>query len=184
MTSTNAISTRTIYTVGHSTRSLEDFAHILQSHGVKAIADVRQFPRSRRFPHFNDELLRTSLALRGIQYMHMKSLGGRRKPDPHSNNTAWRNDAFRGYADYMQTQEFQDALEALMRFALERPTATMCAEAVPWRCHRNLISDALLAHGWRVLDIYDEKTIKEHAVPQFAQINGTSVTYPGPESLF
>jgi len=184
MTSTNANPTRTIYTIGHSTRSFEDFARLLQSHGVKAIADVRQFPRSRRFSHFNDESLHTSLAPLGIQYAHMKSLGGRRKPDPNSSNTAWRNDAFRGYADYMQTQEFQGALDALMRFALEQPTATMCAEAVPWRCHRNLISDALLAHGWRVLDIYDEKTIKEHSLPQFAQINGTSVTYPDPEALF
>jgi uncharacterized protein (DUF488 family) len=174
----------TIYTIGHSTRSFEGFARILQAHGVRAIADVRQFPRSRRFPHFNDESLSAELPKLGIQYIHMKPLGGRRKPLPDSINTAWRNNAFRGYADYMQTPEFQSALHELMQFAQQQPTATMCAEAVPWRCHRNLISDALIAHGWRVLDIYDEKSIKEHALAPFAIINGTTVTYPDKENLF
>jgi uncharacterized protein (DUF488 family) len=175
---------QTIFTIGHSTRSFEDFTRILQAHDVKAIADVRQFPRSRRFPHFNDESLSATLPAIGIRYLHMKELGGRRKANPDSINTAWRNDAFRGYADYMQTDAFRSELKELMRFSSEQPTATMCAEAVPWRCHRNLISDALLANGWHVLDIYDEKTVKEHKLAPFAQVHDTRVTYPDKNNLF
>ena len=170
---------QTIFTIGHSTRSLDELIAILKAHGVKAVADVRQFPRSRRYPHFNDDVLVESLPRAGVAYLPFKSLGGRRRALKDSPNTGWRNEAFRGYADFMQTPAFERALEELMEAARQRATAIMCAEAVPWRCHRSLISDALLARGWRVLDIFDAKKVQGHKLPEFARVEATRVIYPG-----
>jgi uncharacterized protein (DUF488 family) len=168
-----------IFTIGHSTRTFDEFIAILNAHGVKAVADVRLIPKSRRYPHFNDESLAKELPKAGIEYHPFKSLGGRRRPDKHSSlNLAWRNDSFRGYADFMQTPAFAEALEELMVLARRIPTTTMCAEAVPWRCHRSLISDALLARGWEVLDIMSETKAPPHKLPKFAEVDGTTVTYP------
>jgi uncharacterized protein (DUF488 family) len=168
-----------IFTIGHSTRTFEEFIAIVNAHGVKAVADVRLIPKSRRYPHFNDESLARELPKVGIEYHPFKSLGGRRRPDKHSSlNLAWRNDSFRGYADFLQTPAFAEALEELMTLARRIPTTTMCAEAVPWRCHRSLISDALLARGWEVLDIMSETKAPPHKLPKFAEVDGTTVTYP------
>lgn len=152
---------------------------MLRAHHVEVLADVRLIPRSRRYPHFNDEALAASLPDAGIAYVPFKSLGGRRRPAKDSNNTGWRNASFRGYADFMQTDAFGRALDELMQLARTRRTAIMCAEAVPWRCHRSLIADALLAHGWDVIDIYDERKASAHKLTPFARVEGTRVTYPG-----
>jgi len=173
----------TICTIGHSNRSLEQLIAMLRAHDVQAIADVRSFPSSKRFPHFNREALEQTLPEYGIAYLSFKTLGGRRRPDPDSINTAWRVEGFRAYADFMQTDDFVAHLNQLTGEAQQRLTAIMCAEAVPWRCHRSLIADALLARNWRVLDIFDEKTIKPHQFPDFAHIDGMNVTYPA-ETLF
>ena len=170
---------RRIFTVGHSTRPLEQFVRVLSAHGVGALADVRLIPRSRRFPHFNDDALAVSLPQARIEYVPFKSLGGRRRAAKDSINTAWRNASFRGYADFMQTGAFAAALDELVQLALTKPTAIMCAEAVPWRCHRSLIADALLARGWDVIDIYDETKAAPHKLTPFAKVQGTRVTYPG-----
>jgi uncharacterized protein (DUF488 family) len=170
-----------IFTIGHSTRTLEELIAILQAHGVRAVADVRLIPRSRRLPHFNDESLAKELPKAGIEYIPFKSLGGRRRPDKHSINLAWRNESFRGYADFMQTPAFAQALEELMTLARRTPTTTMCAEAVPWRCHRSLISDALLVRGWEVLDIMSATKASPHKLPKFAVVDGTTLTYPADE---
>jgi uncharacterized protein (DUF488 family) len=160
----------TIFTVGHSTRTLAELVALVKAHGVQAIADVRIFPRSRRHPHFNDEVLAIELPRVDIAYLPFKSLGGHRKPRPDSINVGWRNSSFRGYADYMQTLTFAAALDELMHTARERPTAIMCAEAVPWRCHRSLIADALVARRWNVLDIINPKTARPHELPAFAVV--------------
>ena len=175
-----------ITTVGHSTRSIDELIDILRAHGIQRIADVRLIPRSRRHPHFNDDALAVSLPRALIEYVPFKSLGGRRRPARDSINTGWRNESFRGYADFMQTEAFERALDELMRIARERPTAIMCAEAVPWRCHRSLIADALLARGWEVLDLYDERKAAPHKLTPFARVEGTRITYPAeqPETLF
>ena len=171
-----------IYTIGHSTRSFEEFVRILKSFGVLAVADVRLIPKSRRYPLFADTFLAEHLPAQGIAYLPFKSLGGRRRPRKDSLNTAWRNESFRGYADFLQTPPFEAALEELMAAARERPTATMCAEAVPWRCHRSLISDALVARGWEVVDIMDEGKGTVHKLPKFARVEGVRVTYPPEET--
>jgi uncharacterized protein (DUF488 family) len=169
---------RVIYTIGHSTRSFEELVAILKSHGVEAVADVRLIPKSRRYPHFADNYLAEHLPKHGITYLPFKSLGGRRRPAKDSVNTGWRNESFRGYADFLQTPAFERAIEELMREAKARRTTTMCAEAVPWRCHRSLISDALLVRGWEVLDIYDEKKATPHKLTKFAIVDGKRLTYP------
>ena len=174
---------KTIYTVGHSTRSLEELIDLVKSQGVRAIADVRQIPKSRRYPHFADTHLSLALPQNGLTYLPFKSLGGRRRAKKDSPNTGWRNESFRGYADYMQTPAFAQALEELMQAALGQPTAIMCAEAVPWRCHRSLISDALLVRGWRVLDIIGPGKPKPHKLTDFAVTSGATVAYPPPEQL-
>jgi uncharacterized protein (DUF488 family) len=174
-----------IFTVGHSTRSAEDLAALLKAHGVEAVADVRLIPKSRRYPHFNAEQLARWLPEAGIEYVPFKQLGGRRRPVKDSPNTAWRNESFRGYADFMQTETFARALEELTALAARRPTATMCAEAVPWRCHRSLVSDALLVRGWRVLDITSPTKAAAHDMTPFAKVDGLRITYPPTEpSLF
>ncbi|HSV12727.1 MAG TPA: DUF488 domain-containing protein [Tepidisphaeraceae bacterium] len=178
---------KTIFTVGHSTRSLDDFIALLRAHGVRAVADVRLIPRSRRFPHFNDDALAVSLPKAGIAYHPFKTLGGRRRPLRDSINMAWRNESFRGYADFMQTPAFVEALRPLMELAGQTPTTTMCAEAVPWRCHRSMISDALIVRGWTVMDIMSQTSAVVHKLTPFAVVRGTTITYPAvldQETLF
>ena len=172
---------RNIFTIGHSTRTFDEFLNLLKAHQVRALADVRLIPRSRRFPHFNDDAMESSLQAAGIQYVGMKSLGGRRRAQPDSTNLAWKNEAFRGYADFMQTEEFQRALEDLMSLAASKITCIMCAEAVPWRCHRQLIADALVARGWQVIDILSATSAKPHALTKFARVRDERVDYPASE---
>jgi uncharacterized protein (DUF488 family) len=171
----------TIYTIGHSTRSIEQLIAMLKAHGVAAVADVRTILKSRRYPHFNDDVLMRSLPAAGIEYHPFKQIGGRRRPRKDSINIGWRNESFRGYADFMQTVAFERGLEELMLLAREKPTATMCAEAVPWRCHRSLISDALLVRGWTVQDIMSETKADEHKLTKFARVDGTQILYPPEE---
>ena len=167
-----------IFTVGHSTHPIEEFIRILQAHGIKQLVDVRTIPRSRRNPQFNSETLAASLKSAGIAHLHMAGLGGLRHPRPDSRNMGWRNASFRGYADHMQTPAFQQDLRTLMQRASEAPTAIMCAEAVPWRCHRSLIADALLAHGIEVQEILNAAKSRPHALTPFAKVEGTEVSYP------
>jgi uncharacterized protein (DUF488 family) len=170
---------RSILTIGHSTRSMEEFLELLQAHGIEQLVDVRTIPKSRRHPQFNREALERMLPSAGIAYVHMPGLGGLRHPRKDSVNTAWRNASFRGYADYMQTPPFEENLRRLIELAAQRRTAIMCAEAVPWRCHRSLIADALTARGIAVEDITSKSAPKSHSYTPFARIEGETVTYPG-----
>lgn len=169
----------TIWTVGHSTRSIEEFNHILNTHEIKMLADVRTFPGSRRYPQFNHQDLSNSLQSIGIQYVHLRELGGRRKAHADSKNMAWNNAGFRGYADHMETDEFKKGIEALLELAARQRTAVMCAEAVWWRCHRSLISDYLKSHGVTIVHIIDEKKIEEHPYTSVARIVNGELTYEG-----
>ncbi len=173
---------QTVYTIGHSTYAIETFIQILQAFQIEMLVDVRRFAKSRRYPHFDDEALSRFLFARGIGYLHLEGLGGRRKTSPASINTAWKNTSFRGYADYMQTAEFAENMERLVNIASEMRTAIMCAEAVPWRCHRSLISDALLVRGFLVEDILSEKASRHHRLPGWARVEGTAITYPKDEN--
>jgi uncharacterized protein (DUF488 family) len=168
-------------TIGHSNRALEDFIAMLQAHGVELLADVRTVPRSRHNPQFNLENLPQSLAAAGIGHVHMPGLGGLRHPRKDSTNTGWRNDSFRGYADYMQTPDFAQNIEQLLAFDKVRRVAVMCAESVPWRCHRSLIGDALTARGVPVLHIMSATKANPHKLTSFARVEGERVTYPSPE---
>jgi uncharacterized protein (DUF488 family) len=169
-------------TIGHSNRPLEELLRMLTAHGVDLLVDVRLMPRSRYNPQFNTEVLPEPLAAAGIGYVHMPGLGGMRHPRKDSINTGWKNPHFRGYADYMQTPEFQRNLDELMRLARTRRAAVMCAEAVPWRCHRSLISDALTAHGVAVRHIMSADRADLHKLMPFAHVESGNVTYP-PEGL-
>lgn len=169
-----------VYTVGHSTRPLGELITLLQAHGVVRLVDVRTIPRSRRHPQFNRDVLPEPLGAAGIDYAHLAGLGGLRKPRADSINTGWRNAGFRGYADYMQTPEFAASLEALLALSREAPTAIMCAEAVPWRCHRALIADALTVRGVEVRHITSVGPAEPHALTAFARVDGFRITYPGP----
>lgn len=171
-----------IFTIGHSTRSFEEFAGLLKREGVTHLADVRAFPFSRRYPHFNGELLAPALAGEGIAYTHFPGLGGRRQARKDSRNTAWQNSGFRGYADYMETAPFREALAALRAVALGAPTAVMCAEAVPWKCHRSMISDALVAAGDEVLHILDS-AVKPHTLTSFGRVENGVVRYDSAPEL-
>lgn len=171
-----------IFTVGHSTRTLEEFLRILHAYGVARLVDVRTVPRSARNPQFNRETLPVALAAEGIGYIHLPELGGFRRARPDSINTGWRNASFRGFADYMQTDPFRDGLQKLIGMADLEKTAVMCAEAVPWRCHRSLIGDALTVRGLPVVDILDEAHSQPHKLTPFASVDGTCVTYPNPPS--
>jgi len=171
-----------VLTIGHSTRSLEELCGLLEAHGVEHLADVRTIPRSRHNPQFNRERLAGQLRRIGIEYTHMPTLGGLRHARPDSPNGGWRNASFRGFADYMQTPEFEAGLEALIEAAARARTVIMCAEAVPWRCHRSLIADALSARGIRVEHILSATRAERHALTAFATLEGTRVTYP-PEPL-
>jgi len=184
----------TIYTIGHSTRPLDDFLALLAAHRIEQLGDVRTVPRSRRHPQFAREALQTSLPRAGVVYRHFPDLGGLRKPRRGSVNTAWRNESFRGYADYMQTAEFERGLADLIEYAsgadraaaeesrgsLSGPrTVIMCAEAVWWRCHRQLIADALVARGIEVCHITSASPAAGHTLTSFARIDAGRVTYPG-----
>ncbi len=173
----------TVLTVGHSTRSLEELMELLKLNHVDELWDVRTAPGSRRMPHFTRAVLETRLPEAGIGYRHVRELGGLRKARPDSRNTAWRNLSFRGYADYMETAEFERALEGLAAAQAHRRPAIMCAEAVPWRCHRSLIGDALLARGVEVLDIISEAPPQPHRMTPFAVLVEGAVRYPGPDTL-
>jgi uncharacterized protein (DUF488 family) len=168
-----------ILTIGHSTRTIEEFVRLLQAHGVRLIVDVRTIPRSRHNPQFNTDSLRDSLKSVGIAYAHLPALGGLRHAKRGSLNTGWRNTSFRGFADYMQTAEFEDGLEKLLKLARRRKSALMCAEAVPWRCHRSLIADALLMRGIRVEHILSASGSKVHMMTPFARIRAGRIDYPG-----
>jgi uncharacterized protein (DUF488 family) len=170
-----------MFTIGHSTRPIEEFIGLLQANGVNQLIDIRTIPKSRRHPQFGSEALAESLALAGIGYVHMKELGGLRHPRKDSVNMGWRNESFRGYADYMQTPEFSAGVENAMRLGRQKPTVLMCAEAVPWRCHRSLVSDALLTRGTEVLEIISKARPEEHKLTSFAHVEGTKITYPKPE---
>jgi hypothetical protein len=167
-----------VLTVGHSTRTLKEFVALLLAHGVKQLVDVRTIPRSRHNPQFNQDRLPRSLQKAGIHYQHMPGLGGLRHPRPDSINTAWRNASFRGFADYMQTPAFGEALNQLIHLAAKRRTAILCAEAVPWRCHRSLIGDALLARGSRVEELASQTRTRPHALTPWAQVRRKRVSYP------
>jgi uncharacterized protein (DUF488 family) len=169
----------TVFTIGHSTRPIEEFLGMLQAHGVRRLVDVRTVPRSGHNPQFNRDELSRALHNRRLHYRHMPALGGLRRPRRDSVNTAWRNESFRGYADYMQTPEFQQALDLLIEIAGQEPTAIMCAEAVPWRCHRSLIADALLVRGIEVLEIASATRATPLRLHDWARVEGRIVTYPG-----
>jgi len=169
----------TVYTIGHSTRSIEEFLALLRSFNIKVLADIRKMPGSRKFPQFDqDELIKT-LEENGIQYVYLENLGGRRKKSPTSQNTTWRNKSFQAYADYMETNFFAAGADNLKEFAAEKPTAMMCSEAVWWRCHRSMVSDFLKAEGWEVLHIMSEGKATEHPYTSPARIvNGKLVYTP------
>ena len=170
----------TTWTIGHSTRTLAEFIDALRSQQIETLADVRALPGSRRYPHFNQAGLAPALGAEGIAYEHFPDLGGRRKPQPGSRNSAWRNAAFRGYADYMETPGFADAMRHLTTLASAQRTAIMCAEAVWWRCHRSLISDLLKARGWTVIHIVDAKKTQEHPFTSAARLVDGALTYEPP----
>lgn len=167
-----------ILTIGHSTRILDEFIKILQAHGVTKVVDIRTVPRSKRNPQFNKETLPCSLDSARIGYSHMPGLGGLRRPRSDSQNTGWRNASFRGFADYMQTQEFEDNLMKLMQLAGKERIVLMCAEALPWRCHRSLIADALLVRGMKVEHIISQRSRQTHKLTPWAVIEGIRITYP------
>ena len=169
----------TIFTVGHSTRPINQFIDLLTAHGVQRLVDVRTIPQSRHNPQFGRDQLSSSLERAGIHYTHMPGLGGLRRPRKDSLNTGWRNASFRGYADYMQTPEFEQSLERCIELANGERIALMCAEAVPWRCHRSLIADALLARGIDAREIASTTEARAHSLTPWARVEGTKVTYPG-----
>ncbi|HKC20100.1 MAG TPA: DUF488 domain-containing protein [Candidatus Dormibacteraeota bacterium] len=173
----------TVFTIGHSTRSLEELIELLRHHRIELLVDVRTVPASRRMPHFAKTALERSLPAHGIAYRHMPELGGLRKPKRDSTNTGWRNVSFRGYADYMQTDEFWRAISDLEELAAKQRVAIMCAEAVPWRCHRSLIADALAARGNEVRHISGMQEPSVHRVTPFARVEGGRLTYPAPDKL-
>jgi len=191
---------KTVWTLGHSNRPLADFLALLQSQQIEHVADVRRFPGSRRHPHFGSDALAAALAKSGIAYTHFPALGGRRTqrglaghhrrngraesseqnvPVPLALNTGWRVPAFSAYADYMQTDEFARAFQELTALAQNTRTAIMCAEVLPWRCHRRLIADQFTANGWNVRDIIALNSVHEHTLPPFASVNNGRLTYPG-----
>ena len=171
-----------VLTVGHSTRSLDTFIALLKAHSVTSLLDVRTVPRSRRNPQFNRETLPDALLTAGISYTHVAGLGGFRHADPASPNKGWRNASFRGYADYMLTSEFATNLASIIELASKQRIVLMCAEAVPWRCHRSLIADALVVHDIRAEEIINEARRQVHTLTPFAKVTGTTITYPPQET--
>lgn len=170
-----------IWTIGHSTHTLEELIDMLHSFKIAVLADVRHYPGSRKFPHFNAENLKVSIPAHGIEYIHISELGGRRKVLPDSKNIAWRHPAFRGYADYMETEEFKSGIRELTAIALGRRTAYMCSEAVWWRCHRSMISDYLKVNGWKVMHIMAPNKADEHPYTSAATIVDGELHYDIPK---
>ena len=170
---------RTLYTIGHSTRTARELIELLRAHEVEQVVDVRTIPRSRHNPQFTRLVLSRSLRAAKIGYRHLKALGGLRHARLDSVNLGWRNASFRGYADYMQTEDFAVGLERLEQLAARRPTAILCAEALPWRCHRSLIADALTVVRWRVLHIQSRKTARPHRRTPFLRVRSGRLVYPG-----
>jgi uncharacterized protein (DUF488 family) len=168
----------TIYTIGHSTRTIEQFLELLKAHGIQEIVDVRTIPKSRHNPQFGKETLAASLEQAGIAYTHLEKLGGLRHTSKDSVNLGWQNSSFRGFADYMGTPEFQAGLGELKAAAEKKTVAIMCAEAVPWRCHRSLIADALITQGWQVLHIQSRKPAQPHELTPFLKVRDGEITYP------
>jgi uncharacterized protein (DUF488 family) len=174
----NCESPHTFHTIGHSTRTIGVLIELLRTHRIELVVDVRRWPASRRLPHFNREALNNALKLEGIDYIWRGDLGGFRKPAPDSPNSAWRVGAFRAYADFMLTREFQTIITEVEKLAATRRIALLCAEAVPWRCHRQLLADAFLAREWTVRHIMDNGC-HEHKLPSFAQLEGNQIYYRG-----
>src|SRR5665213_1248152 len=168
---------KTIWTIGHSTRPMEEFISMLNSFDIELVADIRSFPGSRKFPQYNKEALSVSLPQNNINYVHLKNLGGRRKVKPDSKNTAWRHIAFRGYADYMETDSFKEGIMELEKNALKQRTAYMCSEAVWWRCHRSMVSDYLKVRGWKVMHIMGIGKDEEHPYTGPARIVNGELSY-------
>ncbi|HWG19799.1 MAG TPA: DUF488 domain-containing protein [Terracidiphilus sp.] len=173
---------KTLWTVGHSTHSIEEFLALLKAHAVEEIVDVRSIPKSRHCPQFNADALGESLRGARIRYTPIEALGGRRYSRKGSINMGWRNASFRGYADYMATEEFAQGLEELIGIAAARKTAVMCAEAVPWRCHRSLIADAMMVRGWKVRDIVSARPATLHKPTPFLKVEEGRLTYPEPDA--
>jgi uncharacterized protein (DUF488 family) len=173
----------TVFTIGHSTRPAEDFVALLKEREVTCVIDIRTIPRSRHNPQFNGDALPDTLSQAGLSYQHMAGLGGLRHGHPNSPNSGWRNASFRGFADYMQTPEFCHNLEALIGLAQKEVIALMCAEAVPWRCHRSLIADALVVRGITVEHILSRTGCRTHVLTPWARVSGNDITYPSPDVL-
>jgi uncharacterized protein (DUF488 family) len=172
-----------LFTVGHSTRALDELVELLRQHQVTLLADVRTSPASRRLPHFSRAALAALLPPRGLAYVHLPELGGFRRPRPGSPNDGWSNQSFRGYADYMATDQWRAGLERLVELAAEQNVAAMCAEALPWRCHRSLIADCLVARGLPVLHLLGPGQTQVHRLTPFACVKGDGITYPAPDRL-
>lgn len=175
----NAVELETLWTIGHSTRSAAAFVKLLQEYRIDLLVDVRRFPGSRRYPQFHADALALALPAAGIDYRHFAALGGRRKPLPDSPNREWRNPAFRGYADYMASAEFRDALALLMQLAGTRRCAIMCAELLWWQCHRSLIADDFVLHGWHIVHIMGPHKTAEHAFRAAAHLVNDTPVYDG-----
>jgi len=173
---------RPVFTIGHSTRGIDEFIGLLRANGIERLIDIRTIPKSRHNPQFNGDALTRALRAARIDYVHLKDLGGLRHASRDSPNMGWRNASFRGYADYMQTNEFRNALDRAIELAAQKPSALMCAEAVPWRCHRSLVADALLARGIEALEIVGKSPPKPHKLTPFARVHGIEVTYPAERS--
>lgn len=169
---------KTIFTIGHSTRPIREFIDLLKQHKITQLVDIRTIPKSRHNPQFGQARLQKSLQKEGICYEYIKDLGGLRPKTTESLNDAWHNASFRNYADYMQTDTFLEGLNQLMKLSREKTTAIMCAEAVPWRCHRSLVSDALIIRDIPVREIISEKSVREHTLTKFAVVDGTTIIYP------
>jgi uncharacterized protein (DUF488 family) len=169
-----------LHTIGHSTRTLDELVDRLEASGIRTLVDIRTVPRSRRNPQFNTDALAQALPARGIRYLHVAALGGLRRPRKDSPNAAWRNESFRGYADHMGTAAFEQGLDELYAAANEAPTAIVCAEAVPWRCHRSLVADVLTARGADVRHIIGDAAPQPHRLTRFAKVHDGRVSYPAP----
>jgi uncharacterized protein (DUF488 family) len=172
------VGTSTVLTIGHSTRTWKIFLDLLRAYRVERVIDVRSIPRSRHNPQFGQKTLRTKLRAARIGYVHLRKLGGLRHARRDSSNMGWRNSSFRGFADYMQTSEFDAGLQRLIKLTRQKRSALMCAEAVPWRCHRSLIADALTVLGIRVEDIMSKSRSQMHSLTSFARVRSGRVTYP------
>jgi uncharacterized protein (DUF488 family) len=173
----------TIFTIGHSTHPIDEFIALLKTYGIEQLVDVRTVPKSRHVPQFNSEALASALSEHGIGYVHLKELGGLRHAKKDSINTGWRNASFRGYADYMASNKFEQGIDRLIEIAKAKRTVIMCAEAVPWRCHRSLVGDALLVRGSAVEDIMSATSVRPHKLTEFAKVDGQQITYPADNNL-